>query len=41
VTACLVCHQWSDHEDWYHNDDDPTVEEYLAQFVPDVVVQGA
>ncbi len=41
VTQCHVCHQWSDHEDWYHDDDDPTVEEYLSQFVPDVVVQGA
>lgn len=30
VTQCLACHQYSDHEDWYHADDDLTVEEYLA-----------
>jgi hypothetical protein len=23
------CGEWSDHEEWYHNDDDPTVDEYL------------
>jgi hypothetical protein len=28
-TACHACHQWSDHEDWYHDDDGPTVEEYI------------
>ena len=28
------CKQWSDHEDWYHEDDDPTVEEYLSKSVP-------
>ncbi len=28
-TACLACTQWSDHEDWYHDDDMPTVEEYI------------
>ena len=30
VTQCLVCHAYSDHEDWYHDDDDITVEEYLT-----------
>jgi len=29
-TACPACHCWSDHEDWYHEDDDPSVEEFLA-----------
>ncbi|NLX10965.1 MAG: hypothetical protein GXY36_15045 [Chloroflexi bacterium] len=24
------CGKWSDHEDWYHEDDGLTVEEYLA-----------
>jgi len=28
-TQCLACHQWSDHEDWYHDDDGLTVEDYL------------
>ncbi len=22
VTQCLSCHQFSPHEDWYHDDDD-------------------
>ncbi len=35
VTQCSPggyggCGQWSDHEDWYHDDDAPTVEEYLS-----------
>lgn len=29
-TQCLACGQWSDHEEWYHEDDGLTVEEYLA-----------
>jgi hypothetical protein len=29
-TQCRVCQAWSDHEEWYHDDDDITVEEYLA-----------
>jgi hypothetical protein len=24
------CGQWSDHDDWYHDDDGLTVEEYIA-----------
>lgn len=24
VTACHACHQWSPHEDWYH--DEPPIE---------------
>ncbi len=31
VTQCGPCGAWSDHEDWYHDDDGGlTVEEYLA-----------
>ena len=30
-TQCQRCIQWSDHEDWYHDDDGLTVEEYIAQ----------
>lgn len=29
-TQCPACGQWSAHEDWYHDDDGLTVEEYLA-----------
>jgi hypothetical protein len=34
VTRCVGgglggCGQWSDHEDWYHAEDDPTLDEYL------------
>ncbi len=30
VTQCGPCGAWSDHEDWYHDDDGGlTVEEYL------------
>ncbi len=32
-TQCVVrrgCGQWSDHDDWYHDDDELTVEDYLA-----------
>jgi hypothetical protein len=32
MTACSRydgCGQWSDHEDWYHDDAAPTVEEFL------------
>jgi hypothetical protein len=25
----LACHQWSDHEEWYHDDDELMVEDYL------------
>ncbi|GAB4572889.1 MAG: hypothetical protein Kow0077_13550 [Anaerolineae bacterium] len=32
MTQCHACHVWSDHEDWYHDDDDLTVEEFLDQF---------
>jgi hypothetical protein len=28
-TQCNACHQWSDHEDWYHEDDDLTVADYI------------
>ncbi len=31
-TQCHVldgCGQWSDHEEWYHDDDDLTVADYL------------
>lgn len=30
ITQCPTCFQRSDHEEWYHDDDDLTVEEYLA-----------
>jgi len=30
VTQCMACQQYSDHEDWYHDDDDLTVDEYLT-----------
>jgi len=33
-TQCHIfpgCGQWSDHEDWYHEDDDLTLEEYLEE----------
>lgn len=30
VTQCLACHEFSDHEEWYHEDDSPTVEEYIT-----------
>jgi hypothetical protein len=30
VTQCPVCAQWSDHEEWYHDDDGLSVEEYIA-----------
>jgi hypothetical protein len=36
-TQCLMCHQWSDHEDWYHDDEELTVEEYIAN--PQRIVQ--
>jgi len=26
----MACQQYSDHEDWYHDDDDLTVDEYLT-----------
>ena len=34
MTECLThgfggCGRWSDHEDWYHQDDELTVQEYL------------
>jgi hypothetical protein len=32
VTKCIRyfgCGQWSDHEDWYHDDDGLTVEEFI------------
>lgn len=29
-TQCHPCGQWSDHEDWYHDDEGLTVEEYIA-----------
>jgi len=29
-TQCHLCGRWSDHEDWYHDDDGLTVEEYIA-----------
>jgi hypothetical protein len=32
MTQCLACHQWSDHEDWYHDDEGLTVEAYIRQF---------
>jgi hypothetical protein len=25
-----MCQAWSDHEDWYHHDEDISVEEYIA-----------
>jgi hypothetical protein len=31
-TQCLACHRWSDHEDWYHDDEGLTVEEYIADW---------
>jgi hypothetical protein len=30
-SAALGCGQWSDHEEWYHEDDGRTVEEFLAE----------
>lgn len=30
VTQCLRCGQWSDHEEWYHDDDGLTVEDVIA-----------
>jgi hypothetical protein len=30
VTQCLACHRWSDHLDWYHDEDDLSVDEYIA-----------
>lgn len=41
ITACLACHKWSDHEDWYHGDDDLTVEEYLKQWQREPVQVGS
>ena len=29
-TQCLACHQWSEHEDWYHDDDGVRIEEITA-----------
>jgi hypothetical protein len=32
MTACSSvqgCGQWSDHEEWYHDDDSPSVEEFI------------
>jgi|GEM_PF-1390144 len=29
-TCCLACGAWSDHEDWYHDENELTVAEYLA-----------
>jgi hypothetical protein len=26
----MICINWSDHEDWYHDEDNRTVEEFLA-----------
>lgn len=37
ITQCPTCSQRSDHEEWYHDDDDLTVEEYLAN--PERAVQ--
>jgi hypothetical protein len=39
TTQCTVpsqggCRQWSDHEEWYHEDEGLTVEEYLKQHRP-------
>ena len=39
LTQCLACHQWSDHEEWYHDDGDLSVEEYLAH--PERLTQRA
>jgi hypothetical protein len=25
------CSQWSDHEDWYHDEEAPTIDEYLTK----------
>lgn len=33
-TMCLACKRWSDHEDWYHDDNDLSVEDYIQQFLP-------
>jgi predicted amidophosphoribosyltransferase len=30
ATQCPLCGAWSDHEDWYHEADERTVEEFLA-----------
>ncbi len=33
LTQCTPVHgcgEWSDHEEWYHEEDDRTVEEFLA-----------
>lgn len=33
MTQCSTftgCGQWSDHEDWYHDDDELTIEDVLA-----------
>lgn len=36
MTQCPACHVWSDHEDWYHDDDGGlTVEEFIRQFEQD------
>lgn len=30
-TMCHACHQWSRHEDWYHEDTPAEVEEFEAE----------
>jgi hypothetical protein len=37
VTQCLECYQHSDHEEWYHDEDSPTVEEFIQSWQPLVV----
>lgn len=33
MTQCHICHAWSDHEDWYHDDDGGlTVDAFIRQF---------
>jgi predicted amidophosphoribosyltransferase len=29
-TQCMVCANWSDHEEWYHEEDNRTIEEFLT-----------
>lgn len=31
-TMCRLCNEWTDHVDWYHDDDDLTVAEFIAWF---------
>ena len=32
-TACLACHRWSKHKDWYHDDGLPIEHEQVEEVV--------